>query len=87
MDEAGENGRPPKVDAPGKVRIAQIVRHQPAVTSERIAAKAKSTTGNQITSRTVRRVLSNMRYSRKKQNKDDVLGHLRPKYEAWTPVH
>ena len=62
----GRNGRPPKVDHPGKVRIAQIVRHNPAMSSNEIADKVKSTTGNPISPRTVRQTLTNMKYGSKK---------------------
>ena len=53
MNEIGREGRPPKVDHPGKIRIAQIVRHNPALSSEVIANKVNSTMDNPISARTL----------------------------------
>ena len=66
VGEIGRNGRPPKVDSPGRVRIAQIVRHNPAITSQKIADKVNSATGNSISARTVRHTLQKMKYKAKK---------------------
>ena len=41
VEEVGRIGRSPIVTAPGKVRIAQIVRHNPSISSEKIAEKVK----------------------------------------------
>ena len=54
------------VDHPGKIRIAQIVRHNPVISSNEISYKVESSTGNLVSPRTIRRTLSWMRYDRRK---------------------
>ena len=66
VDTVGRDGRPPKVDHPGKIRIAQIVRHNPVISSNEISHKIESSTGNLVSPRTIRRTLSGMRYDRRK---------------------
>ena len=66
VDTIGRSGRPPKVDHPGKVRIAQVMRHNLALSSSEIAHKVESSTGSTVAPRTVQRTLTNMQYDRKK---------------------
>ena len=58
---ATAHGRPP-----WEIKIAQIVRHNPAMSSNEIADKVKLTTGNSISPRTIRQTLTNMKYGSKK---------------------
>ena len=66
MVAVGRNGRPPKLHHPVKVGIAQMVRHNPVLSSSEISEKMKSRTGNTVAPRTVRTALAKMRYNRKK---------------------
>lgn len=77
VEEVGRIGRPPIVTAPGKVRIAQIVRHNPSISSDKIAEKVKSTTGNTISASTVRKKLTGMKYKAKKPRNVPALNAVR----------
>ena len=46
VEEVGRISRSLIVTSPSKVRIAQIVRHNASISSNKIAEKVKSTTGN-----------------------------------------
>lgn len=83
VEEVGRIGRPPIVTAPGKVRIAQIVRHNPSISSEKIAEKVKSTMGNTISASTVRKKLTGMKYKAKKPRNVPALNAVRNRRD-WT---
>jgi len=62
----GRVGRPPKNTPTLRKQIAQIVRHEPSLTSEDIARKVSIDETNPVSSRLIRKSLNEMEYRSKK---------------------